>query len=95
MIGFLRKNNNNVVAALVNNSANNAGPNATAGNSTLGQKAANVDSSSESDASQDVTVVQDIKAPRYSNRQQQRDGSGSDRSEAVKAASKMPGFSLS
>ena len=65
MIGFLRKNNNNVVAALVNNSANNAGPNATAGNSSLAHKA-NVDSSSESDASQDVTI-QDIKA-RYSNR---------------------------
>lgn len=65
MIGFLRKNNNNVVAALVNNSANTAGPNATAGDSSLRQKA-NVDSSSESDASQDVTI-QDIKA-RYSNR---------------------------
>jgi len=55
MIGFLRKNNNNAVAALVNNSANNAGPNATAGNNSLAQKV-HVDSSSESDASQDVTI---------------------------------------
>lgn len=89
MIGFLRKNNNNVTAALVNNSANNEGPSTSAGNGYV-QKAIN-DSSSESDASNDV-CMQDIKA-RYSNRQP-RDGSGSDRSQQVKAAQKVPGLNL-
>ena len=79
MIGFLRKNNNNVFAALVNNGGANS------------QKHM-ADSSSESDASHDVTI-QDIKA-RYSNRQP-RDGSCSDRSQNGRNANfNVPGLNL-
>lgn len=79
MIGFLRKNNNNVFAALVNNGGASS------------QKHIS-DSSSESDASQDVTI-QDIKA-RYTSRQP-RDGSCSDRSQNGRNANlKVPSLNL-
>jgi hypothetical protein len=91
MIGFLRKNNNNVVAALVNNNGGSAGHVSPSGNSSNGHKI-HVDSSSESDASHDVTI-QDIKA-RYSNRQP-RDGSCSGRSQNGRNANlQLPGLNL-
>ena len=83
MIGFLRKNNNNV-AALTNNSASDAGQISSA-DSSIAHKVIH-DSSSESGASNDGSN-QDI-----SNRQQ-RDGSGSGRG-PVNASQKVPGLSL-
>ena len=91
MIGFLRKNNNNVVAALLNNTGSSAGQVSPSGNRNNGLKI-NVDSSSESDASHDVTI-QDIKA-RYSNRQP-RDGSCSGGSQSGRNAMfQLPGLNL-
>ena len=91
MIGFLRKNNNNVVAALVNNNGSSAGQVSPSEKHANGLKI-HVDTSSESDASHDVTI-QDIKA-RYSNRQP-RDGSCSGNSQNGRNAKlNLPGLNL-
>jgi len=91
MIGFLRKNNNNVVAALVNNNGSSAGQVSPSEKNSNGLKI-HIDTSSESDASHDVTI-QDIKA-RYSNRQP-RDGSCSGGSGSGRNAKlNLPGLNL-
>ena len=82
MIGFLRKNNNNVATALVQN---NAEVSSSAGNSSLAKKV-NVDSSSASDASNDISI-----SDRRDSNRQPTDGSASHR---AKASQKVPGLNL-
>jgi hypothetical protein len=81
MIGFLRKNYNNPIAAFGASSA---------GNSALPRKTCG-DSSSASNESQDISIG-DVKA-RQSNRQQ-ADDSGSERNYQCTAPGKMAGLSL-
>lgn len=84
MIGFLRKNNNPVVAALVNNSVNNTGYSSSNGYCS-GQKG--TDSSSASDGSQDIAACDG------KTRDDKRDSSGSQRSTG-QANQKLPGLNL-
>jgi hypothetical protein len=80
MIGFLRKNNNNVVAAFVNNSANHGELNSQAVSNSLANKVS-ADSSSGSDHRHDAPSVDT-----GVNNRQARDDSGSERSPRVNGA---------
>jgi len=82
MIGFLRKNTNNVATAP---GQNNAAVSPSAGNSSAG-KQANIGSSSASDAGNDIA----ISGRRDSNRQPCGDSASSQ----AQASQKVPGLSL-